>query len=132
MGADRLARLSRRTDGSAAEVVTTREKGETAEEKSARKASVKVQEQTLGHSMLVWHPCRLKDPVPCSPCEEMRRICRQMKKESSYLSLSHRGPRLIADLPMLNQGKDMYKKEAAKLPGLGEGFRLATQANFTV
>ncbi|CAE7869468.1 Ltv1 [Symbiodinium microadriaticum] len=51
------------------DVVTTREKGETAEEKRARKASVK----------------------------EMRRICRQMKKES----------------------KDMYKKEAAKLPGQG-------------
>ncbi|CAE7296764.1 Ltv1 [Symbiodinium pilosum] len=51
------------------DVVTTREKGETAEEKRARKASVK----------------------------EMRRICRQMKKDS----------------------KEMYKKEAAKLPGQG-------------
>mmetsp|Transcript_30136 Transcript_30136/g.69568 ORF Transcript_30136/g.69568 Transcript_30136/m.69568 type:complete len:472 (+) Transcript_30136:37-1452(+) len=51
------------------DVVTTREKGETAEEKKARKASVK----------------------------EMRRICRQMKKDS----------------------KEMYKKEAARLPGQG-------------
>ncbi|CAE7418554.1 ltv1 [Symbiodinium natans] len=51
------------------DVITTREKGETAEEKRARKASVK----------------------------EMRKICRQMKKES----------------------KEMYKKEAAKLPGQG-------------
>lgn len=51
------------------DVVTTRPKDETAEEKKARKASVK----------------------------EMRRICRQMKKES----------------------KEMYRKEAAKLPGQG-------------
>jgi len=49
------------------DVVTTRPKGETAEEKKARKASVK----------------------------EMRRVCRRMKKES----------------------KEMYKNEAAKLPG---------------
>ena len=51
------------------DVVTTRPKDETPEDKKARKASVK----------------------------EMRRICRQMKKES----------------------KEMYKKEAAKLPGQG-------------
>ncbi|CAK9075983.1 unnamed protein product [Durusdinium trenchii] len=51
------------------DVVTERPKDETAEEKKARKASVK----------------------------EMRRICRKMKKES----------------------KEMYKKEAAKLPGHG-------------
>ncbi|CAJ1334579.1 unnamed protein product [Effrenium voratum] len=51
------------------DVVTTRPKDETPEEKKARKASVK----------------------------EMRRICRKMKKES----------------------KEVYKREAAKLPGQG-------------